>query len=183
MERYDGASEAARGAEQLDRRERIRRRRLSILFAPLVGLLPGETQKRMEGEFGAPAVAMTIASALPLAVAGFLGLFGHLLGSVGGGLGLPEVLTPPFPVAIYLCMESALRLASAVAAGEPMALADPHTDWPGREFAARSPRALRCTGSLRRAHAPDSPSRRNPFRRSALVCDWPFPATSLRSSS
>jgi hypothetical protein len=120
MERYDAASEVARGAEQLDRRERIRRRRLSILFAPLVGLLPGETQKRMEGEFGAPAVAMTIASALPLAVAGFLGLFDHLLRSVGGGLGLPEVLTPPFPVAIYLCMESALRLASAVAAGEPM---------------------------------------------------------------
>lgn len=120
MERYDAPSELARGEERLDRRERLRRRRLSILLAPLAGLLPGEEQKRMEGEFGAPALAMTISSALPLFGIGFLGLIRNLLTSVGGELGLPAVLAPPFPVALYLFAESALRLGSAIAAGEPM---------------------------------------------------------------
>ena len=120
MEQYDEASETARGAEQDDRRESIRHRRLSILLAPLAGLLPGDVQSAMESEFGAPALAMTISSALPLAVIGLLGLFEHLLGSFGAGLGLPAVLTPPLPLAMYLAIESALRLGSAIATREPM---------------------------------------------------------------
>jgi hypothetical protein len=120
MERYDEDSEAARGTESDDRRDRVRRRRLSILLAPLAGLLPGAVQKDMESEFGAPALAMTISSALPLFVIGFLGLFRNLLAGLGGGLGLPAFLTPPFPIALYLFGESALRLGSAFAAGEPM---------------------------------------------------------------
>ena len=120
MERYDEDSEAARGAEQDDRRESIRHRRLSILLAPLAGLLPGDVQKRMESEFGAPALAMTITSAFPLAVIGLLGLIDHLLAGLGTGLDLPAVLTPPFPLAMYLAIESALRLGSAIAAREPM---------------------------------------------------------------
>jgi hypothetical protein len=120
MERYDDDSEAARNAEQVDRRERIRRRRLSILLAPLAGLLPGDVQRRMEGEFGAPALGMTIASALPLFAIGFLGLIRHLLEGAGAEWDLPAALSPPFPVALYLFAESALRLGSAIAAGEPM---------------------------------------------------------------
>ena len=74
----------------------------------------------MERDFGAPAVAMTVVSALPPFVAGFLGLVGVLVGMAGASLGLPPWIAPPGPVAAYLFVESAVRLASAVAAGEPM---------------------------------------------------------------
>lgn len=117
MERYDAASEADRRAESADRRDRVRRRRLSILLAPLLGFLPGAVQKAMESEFGAPAVAMTVSSALPLFVIGFLGLFRQL---TMGALVLPGILAPPLPLALYLFAESALRLGSAFATGEPM---------------------------------------------------------------
>lgn len=120
MEHYDAENEAARGAEHDDRRSRVRSRRLSILLAPLAGLLPGEVQQRMEGEFGAPALAMTISSALPLAVVGFLGLLDHLLKGLGASLDFPSLLTPPYALALYLLAESAVRLASAFAASEPM---------------------------------------------------------------
>jgi hypothetical protein len=120
MERYDEESEAARVAEQDDRRSRLRHRWLSILLAPLAGLLPGDVQMRMEFEFGAPALAMTISSAFSLAVIGLLGLIEHLLARAGDGLGLPAYLAPPFSLAAYLAIESALRLGSAIAAREPM---------------------------------------------------------------
>ena len=120
MERYDEISEGERAGVQESRRGGLRRRRLSILFAPLAGLLPGKVQKEMESEFGAPAIAMTISSAAPLFVVGFLGVFEQFIGGLGGGLGLPGWLTPPFPLALYLVIESALRLGSAVAMGEPM---------------------------------------------------------------
>ena len=77
-------------------------------------------QKKMESEFGAPSIAMTISSALPLFVVGFLGVFERFVGGLGGGLGWPVWLVPPLPVALYLFIESALRLGSAVAMGEPM---------------------------------------------------------------
>jgi hypothetical protein len=120
LEQYDEASERAREGEQIDRRDSVRKRRLSFLLAPLVGLLPGAKQKEMEIEFGAPALAMTISSALPLFVIGLLGVFERFLGGLGGGIDLPVWLTPPIPIALYLFAESALRLASAIGAGEPM---------------------------------------------------------------
>ncbi len=120
FERYDAETEGRRDAARRDDAAAIRNRRLSILLAPLAGLLPGSVQKRMETEFGAPAVAMTCVSAFPLLVVGFLGLFGHLLSVAGGGLHWPAWLAPPLPIALYLFAESALRLASAIAAGEPM---------------------------------------------------------------
>ena len=66
IEDYDEASEAAREAEQARRAGAIERRRFSLLLAPLLRHLPAATQLRTESEFGAPARAMTIASALPL---------------------------------------------------------------------------------------------------------------------
>jgi hypothetical protein len=120
LEQYDEGSEQAREGERIDRREGVRKRRLSILLAPLAGLLPGAKQKEMESEFGAPALAMTISSALPLFVIGFLGVFERFLAGLGGGIDLPMWLTPPIPIALYLFVESALRLASAVGASEPM---------------------------------------------------------------
>ncbi len=63
---------------------------------------------------------MTISSALPMLVIGFLGVFQQFIGGLGAGLGLPGWLSPPFPLALYLVIESALRLGSAIATGEPM---------------------------------------------------------------
>jgi hypothetical protein len=120
LERYDAANEQARASEQADRGGNLRKRRLAIVLAPLAGLLPGAVQKKMESEFGAPSIAMTISSALPLFVVGFLGVFERFVGGLGGGLGWPVWLVPPLPIALYLFMESALRLGSAVAMGEPM---------------------------------------------------------------
>jgi hypothetical protein len=65
---------------------------------------------------------MTITSALPLLLVGFLGLFQTLAGLAGAAAALPVWLAPPAPIAVYLFVESALRLASAVAAGEPMGI-------------------------------------------------------------
>jgi len=120
LERYDEGSEQARASEHGSRRDSVRRRRLSILLAPLFGLLPGDRQKRMESEFGAPALGMTISSAFPLLVVGFLGLFAHFAGTLGAERLFPVWLAPPVGIALYLFLESSLRLASAIAGGEPM---------------------------------------------------------------
>ena len=120
LERYDAVTEEIRQTERRDHRRDRDRRRLTILLAPLAGLAPAEIQKKWERGFGAPAVGLTIASAAALLVAGFLGLVGALMAIAGATLPLPIWLAPPAPVALYLAIESGLRLASAVGAGEPM---------------------------------------------------------------
>jgi hypothetical protein len=120
FERYDADAERARDSNRRDLVSDICKRRWSIVLAPLAGLLPGSVQKRMETEFGAPSLPMTITSALPLFAIGFLGMFRHLLGVAGGALDWPAWVAPPLPIALYLFGESALRLASAIAAGEAM---------------------------------------------------------------
>jgi len=120
FERYDAEAERTRSVAREDLAAGIRKRRWSIVLAPFAGLLPGSVQKGMERDFGAPALAMTISSALPLFVVGFLGLFRNLLEVAGGQLGWPAWVAPPGPIAMYLFAESALRLASTIAGGEPM---------------------------------------------------------------
>jgi len=120
FERYDAEAERTRSVAREDLAAGIRKRRWSIVLAPFAGLLPGSVQKSMERDFGAPALAMTISSALPLFVVGFLGLFRNLLEVAGGRLGWPAWVAPPATIAVYLFVESALRLASAIAGGEPM---------------------------------------------------------------
>ena len=120
FERYDAEAERTRSVAREDLAAGIRKRRWSIVLAPFAGLLPGSVQKGMERDFGAPALAMTISSALPLFVVGFLGLFRNLLEVAGGQLGWPTWVAPPAWIAMYLFVESALRLASAIAGGEPM---------------------------------------------------------------
>jgi len=58
MERYDAVTEEIRETERRDRRGDLAKRQLSLLLAPLAGLLPGEIQKKMERDFGAPAIAL-----------------------------------------------------------------------------------------------------------------------------
>ena len=117
IETYDAASEAARADVRAFRRGAVRRRRLAILFSPVLGHLPGAVQTSMESEFGAPAAAMTIVSAAPFFVWGFLGLVAFVASMAGAGPLFQSL--PPVPVAVYFTLESALRIASAVH-GEPM---------------------------------------------------------------
>jgi len=120
LERYDEVSETIREGDRRDRRSDHGKRRLAILLAPLAGLLPADIQKKMERDFGAPALKMTIASAVPLFCMGFLGLVAFLVGNAGGTMDLPGWIAPSLPIAAYLFGESALRLASAIAGQEPM---------------------------------------------------------------
>ena len=120
MERYDAVTEEIREIERRDRCRDRGKRRLAILFAPLAGFLPRDVQKRMERDFGAPAIGMTVSSAAPLFAIGFLGVAGILVGMAGATMPLPRWLAPPPPVAIDLFLESAARLMSAVGSGEPL---------------------------------------------------------------
>jgi hypothetical protein len=116
---YDESSEAGRRRETAERRSDTGKRRLSIFLAPLAGHLPARVQERMEGDFGAPARAMTIASALPLFVVGILGLLGRIVALLGGGAFLPRLAEHPI-VCAFLFLESAIRLGAAFLLAEPM---------------------------------------------------------------
>ncbi len=164
FERYDEDSERGRQAAREDSAAAVRNRRLSILLAPLAGLLPGSVQKTMESEFGAPALGMTVASALPLFVVGFLGMFDHILGMAGGFVDWPAWLAPPLPIAVYLFGESALRLASAIAGREPMGsfpVVVAHAAW--KEARGDGDRSPRAAGSVEPPGAQREQSRRDRF--------------------
>jgi hypothetical protein len=130
IQTYDEGSEADRPRQRALDRQSIARRRLAIVFAPLLGHLPGPVQARMESEFGAPAVGMTIASALPLFALGIVsllfslasaygaGLFGAGGRLEGGGRAIPDLL--PLPLAAYLAVESGFRMGAAFLLAGPM---------------------------------------------------------------
>jgi hypothetical protein len=120
LERYDAESEGVRLREGQRREGALRRRRGSLLLAPLLGHLPGGVQRRMEEEFGAPARAMTIASALPMLVLGALGMLAFLIESFGGGAAFAGWPILPLPFALYFFVESAIRLGIAFAQEKPM---------------------------------------------------------------
>jgi hypothetical protein len=129
LDRYDADAETSRAVERSERVRDLRSRRTSVLLAPLVGHLPAHVQEEMEKQFGARAVGLTIASAFPLFVLGFLSAFNQLTASVGSGLsaaGGPQRLTVfpwlawlPAPAGMFLLLESTLRLASAFVASRP----------------------------------------------------------------
>lgn len=117
LERYDAGSEADRAGERRWREQALRKRRLAIALAPLLGHLPGSVQESMEQEFGAPANAMTAASALPLFALGMVGLLAQVVRLGGGSLApLPE---PSLPLSLYLFGESALRLTIVATQSRP----------------------------------------------------------------
>jgi hypothetical protein len=127
---YDAASEAGRPLVAASHKKNILRRRLAILFSPLLGHLPGRVQEQMESEFGAPAIAMTVVSALPLFALGAVSSLFSVVTMVGGAFssgatGLPdnESSIPhllPFPIAVYLTFESGLRLGAAFLQNRPI---------------------------------------------------------------
>ena len=130
IEAYDESSDAGREAVRAGYARNVARRRLAILLSPLLGHLPGAVQDRMESEFGAPAVAMTIVSALPLFVLGFVSFLFSLAAAYGAGYSaagasgldnaagsIPSIL--PVPVAAYLAVESFIRLGGCFILGRP----------------------------------------------------------------
>jgi hypothetical protein len=123
IQTYDDESEARRAAEPGGHRDSVRRRRLAILLSPLLGHLPGPVQDRMESEFGAPAVAMTAVSALPLFALGIASALFSLAAIFGSGFSVPEATAPqllPLPVALYLAIESGVRLGMAFLLARPI---------------------------------------------------------------
>ena len=125
IETYDDASETARPLVVASHKRSIVRRRLAILFSPLLGHLPGRVQERMESEFGAPAIAMTIASALPLLALGVVSGLLSFAGMAGGAFASGDALSAiphllPLSIALYLVLESGVRLGSAFLQARPI---------------------------------------------------------------
>jgi hypothetical protein len=131
IETYDAASPDKPSRVRAGYRKSVAKRRLSILFAPILGHLPGAVQLRMESEFGAPAFGMTISSALPLFALGFVSWLYSLAAAYGAGLfpgggadaagaapALPALL--PLPLALYLVIESGIRLGLAFVQAGPV---------------------------------------------------------------
>jgi len=133
IQEYDATSRERRSRERAGYRKSVAKRRLAILFAPILGHLPGPVQARMESEFGAPAFGMTVASALPLFALGLVswlysmalaygtGLFASGPGPPEGGASssaIPALL--PLPLAVYLVVENGLRLGLAFLRTEPV---------------------------------------------------------------
>jgi len=130
IQSYDEGSDLRREQVRKEHGRNISKRRLAILFSPLLGHLPAAVQEKMESEFGAPAVAMTVVSALPLFVLGFVSFLYSLAAAYGAGYSeagasgldnasasIPSLL--PLPLAAYLTAESFIRLAGCFLAGRP----------------------------------------------------------------
>jgi len=127
---YDATSEADRSIVVASHKKSIALRRLAILFSPLLGHLPGPVQEHMESEFGAPAITMTIVSALPLFALGSISALFSFSAMVGGAFSsgasslretagsIPSLL--PLPISIYLVFESGLRLGVAFLQARPI---------------------------------------------------------------
>ena len=119
IERYDEGSERARHAFHKETHADSGKRILALLFSPILGHLPAAVQKKMERDFGAPAAAMTVVSALPFFVLGLVGVISFTTGGLGAEPFAPRWLGNPV-VAGYFVVESVIRMASALIHGEPM---------------------------------------------------------------
>lgn len=117
---YDGTSEAEREADARDLHRRRAAGGLTLLLAPVTGLLPGRVQERLGTELGIRAATLTLASTVvPLAV-GTYALLMTLAAGLGAGaqLGGPAS-SPVLPLLVYLMPESLLRFGVAMGQDRP----------------------------------------------------------------
>src|ERR1035437_7459703 len=105
---YDAETEAQRIKEPRTATRRVEGRTALLLAAPFVGCLPAPGQERFEHEYNVRASTMSLASALPLWILGWISLILLLASSVGGAGFLP---TPVLVFGVYLLAESTARLA------------------------------------------------------------------------
>jgi hypothetical protein len=142
-EPYDDAAEERRSRERGNERRRRGKRRLLLLLSPLAGHLPAEVQEGWEREDDAPAALLTLISALPLFVFGFLCAFSLTIRAFTG------VVLLPFPekvlfFGVYLFVESGFRLSVAWSQQRPAGSLAGHLVW---EIARRLRPAPASSGS------------------------------------
>ena len=118
IEPYDAASEAERARTRVDASRRDAMRRALLVSAPLAGHAPADVQERWEREYDVSAALLTIVSALPLFVFGFLCSLSLAIRGFTGVVLLPfseRILW----FGVFLFVESGFRLAVAWSAGSP----------------------------------------------------------------
>jgi hypothetical protein len=111
---YDAETEAERIKETRAANRRVEGHTALLLAAPFVGCLPAPVQERFEHEYSVRASTMSLASALPLWILGWISLILLLASSVGGAVSFP---TPVLAFGVYLLVESTARLAVALLQG------------------------------------------------------------------
>ena len=114
---YSEESEAARAGERSDAAARADRHVYILLVAPLAGSLPAHVQERLEREYHVPARYLSMASALPLLIAGWIALILLFAAGIGGAGSLPLAV---LVFGVYLLAESSARLVVCVAQGRPI---------------------------------------------------------------
>jgi hypothetical protein len=114
---YDAGTEAKRIKEARAATRRVEGRMALILVAPFVGSLPAPVQERLEREYNVRASRMSLASALPLWILGWISLILLLASSIGGAGGLP---TPILVCGVYLLAESTARLPACLLQDRPI---------------------------------------------------------------
>jgi hypothetical protein len=117
VDAYSEEAEAVRGLARDDVARRSDRRVYLLLVAPLAGSLPAHVQERLEHEYNAPGRLLSLASALPLWVVGWVSLILLLASSMGGGDSVPTTL---LVFGVYLLAESTARLVVCVLQGRPI---------------------------------------------------------------
>ena len=117
VEAYSEEAEAGRGSERADAARRSDRHVGILLVAPLVGSPPGARPGAARNEYNVPARRLSLASALPLWILGWIALILLLASSFGGAGALP---TPVLVFGVYLLAESTARLAVCLLQGRPI---------------------------------------------------------------
>jgi hypothetical protein len=111
---YDAETEAERIKETRAATRRVGGRTALLLAAFFVGSLPAPVQERLEHEYNVRASTMSLVSALPFWILGWISLILLLASSVGGAVSFP---TPVLAFGVYLLAESTARLAVALLQG------------------------------------------------------------------
>jgi hypothetical protein len=114
---YDAGTEAGRIKETRAATRRVEGRTALLLAAPFVGSLPASVQERLEHEYNLRGSTMSLVSALPLWVLGWISLILLLASSVGGAGSIPA---PVLVFGVYLLAESTARLAVCIQQGRPI---------------------------------------------------------------
>ncbi len=114
---YDEGTEAERIKETRAATRRVEGRMALLLVSPFVGNLPASVQERLEHEYNVRASTMSVASALPPWILGWIALIFLLASAFGGGGFFP---TRVLVFGVYLLAESTARLAVCLVQDKPI---------------------------------------------------------------
>ncbi len=115
--KLERASIQAVGEEEELESRKLRKRAMTLLLLPLLGLAPADLQKKWANEWGFPAERATQISAVLELAAGAAGTVQIILMAVGGGMFMPLILALPGPIFL---ISGIVRLASAAGGSEPI---------------------------------------------------------------